>query len=140
MSELTTRISIHAPASRVWQTLIDVERWPEWTPSVRKIERLDPTPLGLGGRVRIEQPKLAPAVWTVTDWRPEAAFTWVSRRPGIVVTAVHAIDVTTASACDATLTVCFEGLLAPLVRLLSGRLTQHYMGLEAAGLKRVCES
>jgi hypothetical protein len=47
------------------------------------------------------------------------------------------IDVTTASARrDAH--GCFEGLLAPLVRLPSGRLTQHYMGQEAAGLKRVC--
>src|SRR5262245_11306267 len=98
MADLTTRVSIQAPASRVWRTMIDVERWPEWTASVRKVEHLEPAPLGVGSRVRIEQPKLAPAVWTVTDWRPEAAFTWVSRRPGIVVTAVHAVDATTANA------------------------------------------
>ena len=140
MAELTTRVSIQAPAARVWQTMIEVERWPEWTPSVRSIERLEPTPLGPGSRVRIEQPKLAPAVWTVTDWKPEVAFIWVSRRPGILVTALHAITASAAGACEVTLTVRFEGLLAPLIRLLTGRLTKHYMGLEAAGLKKVCEA
>jgi len=96
-------------------------------------------PLGIGSRVRIEQPKLAPAVWTITDWQPESAFIWVSRRPGVVVTALHAIEGNSEGASRVTLTVRFEGLLAPLIALLSGKLTQHYMGLEAAGLKQRCE-
>ena len=139
MSELTTSVSIHASRSRVWQVLIDVEHWPEWTPSVRRIEAVDAGALGVGSRVRIEQPKLAPAVWTITDWQPEAAFTWVSRRPGVVVTALHVIEGNSEGATRVTLTVRFEGLLAPLIALLSGKLTQRYMGLEAAGLKQRCE-
>ena len=139
MAELITTVRIEAPPSRVWPTMIDVERWAEWTPSVRRIERLEAQPLGVGSRVRIEQPKLAPAVWTVTEWRPEAAFIWISRRPGIVVTAVHAIEPTPEGGSLVTLIVRFAGLLAPLVAFVSGGLTRRYMGLEANGLKQRCE-
>jgi uncharacterized protein YndB with AHSA1/START domain len=110
MSELTTSVSINASPTRVWQILIDVERWAEWTASIRRIEHLDPVPLGIGSRVRIEQPKLAPAVWTITDWQPESAFIRVSRRPGVVVTALHAIEGNSEGASRVTLDRSLRGV------------------------------
>lgn len=29
---------IPAPRDEVWEVLADVERWPEWTPTVRRLE------------------------------------------------------------------------------------------------------
>ncbi len=33
---IATEIIIHAPAARVWDTLIDIDRYPEWNPFIRK--------------------------------------------------------------------------------------------------------
>ena len=44
--EISTAIS--SSAERVWAVLTDVERWPEWTPSITKITRLDSGPFAEG--------------------------------------------------------------------------------------------
>jgi len=139
MRELSTSIAIDAPAERVWETMIDVERWHEWTASITRIQRLDDRPFGLGSRARVEQPRLPVAVWTVTDWRPGRVFTWVSTGPGFSTTGVHAVEPESPTTSRATLVVRFGGLLAPLVAPFVRRLTTTYMGFEAAGLKRRSE-
>ena len=138
MRDFTTSITIAATPASVWEILTDVERWAEWTPSVRRIERLDAAPLGVGSRVRIQQPKLRPATWTVTEWQPAIGFTWASRSPGVVAIAQHAIE-RAADGSSVTLKVHFSGFLASVVGVLVGSLTRKYLGLEAAGLKARCE-
>jgi len=138
LREFTTSVTIAASPHRVWTVLADVERWPDWTRSVSRIEHLGPGALGVGSRVRIEQPRLRPAVWTVTAWQPALGFAWVAPSPGAVATGLHAIEAC-AGGSKVTLTIRFTGLLAPVVGLLAGRLTREYMGLEAAGLKARCE-
>ena len=75
-SEATNAVQHHAevdaPPEVVFAVLSDVERWPEWTPTVTRVERLGNAgaPLALGGRLRIVQPKVPPAEWTVTAFEP----------------------------------------------------------------------
>ena len=83
MREFSANVDIAATPERVWQVLAEVERWPEWTPSVLSVERLNAAPLGAGSQVRIQQPKLRPAVWTITRWEPTKQFVWVSSSPGL---------------------------------------------------------
>lgn len=66
---------IAAPAAAVWQELVDVERWPEWGPSVVAVEA-SPLPLcaATSGRVRT----LA-GVWVpfrVTDFAAGSMWAW----------------------------------------------------------------
>jgi uncharacterized membrane protein len=147
--DLAVTISIEAPADSVWRVLADVERWPEWTSSMTSLERLDRAPLGVGSRVRIRQPRLRPATWTITDWVPGERFTWVMRAIGVRITAGHSIRPTairptairpTGRGCSVELGVRYEGFLAGIVRRYYGSLTEEYMKQEAEGLRSRCEN
>src|SRR3712207_4344650 len=93
-------VEINVPAEAVWRLLEDVERWPEMTASIDRVELLDGGPFGKGSRARVHQPRLLPATWTVTEFTPGRSFTWESRTPGVTTVAVH--EVTSGSGGSAT--------------------------------------
>ena len=37
MTHFSVTVDIPAPPDRVWAVIADVERWPEWTPTVTRI-------------------------------------------------------------------------------------------------------
>lgn len=131
-------VDIAAPPDHVWKIMSDVEKWPEWTRSVRKIRRLDDGPFRVGSRVIISQPKFPPALWKATAIDGRRSFTWVSRGPGILVTANHSIEPAPAGS-RVTLSILFEGLLSSWFARLTAKINNEYLAMEAAGLKRQCE-
>lgn len=129
---------IIASPQRVWAVISDIERWPEWTASITRIERLDSGPIRVGSKARVKQPRLATALFEVTDWRPERGFDWVTRNPGVTALARHVIEPTERGA-RVTLSVEFSGPLAGVVAWWFGGLAQRYVQMEAEGLKRRAE-
>ena len=87
--EQRTSIDVAASPDRVWEVLVDVERWPEWTDSVSSVRPLDAGPLAVGSRVEIAQPRIPTGTYTVTALEPGSAFTWEQRQPGSTVSAHH---------------------------------------------------
>jgi uncharacterized protein YndB with AHSA1/START domain len=136
--QLVVTRAIEAPAEKVWPVLTDVERWPEWTPSITRIERLDTEPLGRGSRVRVIQPNLRPGVWTIVEWSPGRSFTWRMRAPGLGIVADHSIR-PEPNGCSVELRVRYEGFLGGLVGRAYGAITERYMNLEADGLRARAE-
>lgn len=134
MTHFGIDVEIQAPPDRVWRVMSDFERWPEWTPTVTSIERLDRGPVAAGSRLRIRQPKLPPALWRLTEFEPGKGFTWVTGSPGIRVTARHWVEAS-GTGSRATLSLQFSGLLGPLVARLTRGLNEGYLALEAKGLK-----
>lgn len=134
----TTSIDVAASAERVWQVMIDVDRWQEWTPSIASIARIGGVPFGIGMRARIRQPKLPPAVWTVTDVRVGRSFSWESRNPVLLATGVHEVT-PVGDGSRVTLSLTLEGMLSGVMGRLTGGLTQRYIEHEAAGLKQRSE-
>jgi uncharacterized membrane protein len=135
-----TSVEINAGPGLVWAVLIDLERWPHWTGSMRTVQILDDGPVAVGSAVRIEQPRLRPAVWRVTDLRQGRSFTWVSRIQGVTTEATH--DVHPASGGDtatATLTLRQYGWLSGPVGMLTAGMVRDYLHREAEGLKHWCE-
>lgn len=139
MTQTTFSQSIHisAPSPLVWSVMADVERWPEWTASISRVKVLSSGPLQVGGRFRIHQPGLPPALWRVTDLNPGVSFTWVSTVPGVYVTAQHKVE-SIARGTRVTLSICYEGLLGPLLAWWIGDLNERYLAMEATGLKARC--
>src|SRR5688500_19214568 len=81
------RMDVEAPVERVWEVLREVERWPEWAPTVTSVQRLDDGSLVVGSRVRVEQPRIPPTEYVVTELEPSRSFTWVPTGPGVRTTA-----------------------------------------------------
>ena len=139
MREFQISIDIHAPPERVWPIMADLERWSEWTPSISGIEVLDGKPAGLGSQVRVRQPKLLPATFTITEWKPDRGFKWVSHSLGLVAVGNHVIE-PGQTGSKVTLTLRFLGLLGGLAGFLGRNLIFRYIQLEASGLKARSES
>ncbi|HEX2041826.1 MAG TPA: SRPBCC family protein [Acidimicrobiales bacterium] len=135
-----TTLDIDAPAERVWEVMADVERWPEWTASVERAERLDDGPLRLGSRARLKQPRFPPVVWEVTELEPGRSFAWTAKNVGLTSVGRHRVVARGEGGATVTLTLEQEGPMAPLLALLTGKLTRRYVDTEAQGLKRRCEA
>jgi len=134
MRKFSITTDIAAPAERVWQVMSDVERWHEWTPSVRSIERLDSGPFAIGSRVVIRQPKFPPAWWKLTAIEPGRSFTWVSAAPGFRVVGHHCVE-PTPDGSRATLSLELQGVLGGVWGRLTRDITERYLAMEATGLK-----
>ncbi|MFE3199940.1 SRPBCC family protein [Embleya sp. NPDC059237] len=130
-------IRIEATAERVWEILMDVERWPTWTASMSEVHRLDREPFGVGSRVRVKQPRLPATQWVVTECEPGRSFTWTSRSGGVTTFADHRIRGDEGVTVELILRQ--SGLLTPLIGLVAGNLTRRYLRMEAEGLKERAE-
>lgn len=131
-------VEIAAPREKVWTVMTDVERWPEWTASVTSVELLDGTPLVVGSRARIRQPRLPVVVWTAIE--AGRHFEWRNVGPGLTSIASHRVEAVGAEAARVVLSFGWSGWLAPLIRLVYGDLSRRYVETEAEGLKRRCEA
>ncbi|MEQ7010275.1 SRPBCC family protein [Actinopolymorpha sp. B17G11] len=137
-SYVVTR-ELDAPVEVVWQVLSDVEAMPRWTPSMTRVRIAGGRPLGLGSRVRIRQPKLLPATWTVHDWRPVGGFAWHSRTTGVHTIATHRILPAGGRRSELTLSIEMRGAFArPMWRMVAGTI-RRYVDLELAGLAEAAE-
>lgn len=129
---------IEAPVEAVWQVMEDVVRWHEWTPSIRRVRRLGGGAFGVGSRALVFQPKLPPALWTVTDHQPGREFTWVSTAPGLRVAGIHRVE-PMPGGTRATVGIDIDGRFARPWARLTRAITERYLAFEADGLKARCE-
>jgi uncharacterized membrane protein len=139
VTAFSVAVNINAPPQRVLAVLCDVERWPEWSSTVTHVQRLDRGPFAVGSRARVLQPKLRPAVWQVTELDGNRSFTWVTRAPGVRMTAGHCVEAQ-GGGSRAALSFEISGLLGPIVSRLYRGLIQQYVATEASGLKRRSET
>ncbi|MFF5175860.1 SRPBCC family protein [Micromonospora sp. NPDC000089] len=134
-----TSIEIDADVDRVWAVQTDIDRWPEWTPSVRAARRGEDGPFTLGATARLEQPRLRPALWRVIEIDPPRFFAWESASPGVRSRGEHRIDPLPDGRVRVELALVQTGPLAAAVGLLGGGTMRRYLRQETEGLKRRCE-
>ena len=136
--EFQIDVDIEAPADIVWDVMSDGERWPEWTASVTSVKRLDKGPLRIGSSALIRQPKFPPARWVVTELLPRKSFTWKSGLPFLWVYGQHSVQ-PIGTGTRATLRLYYQGALGGLMARMTRDITNRYLGMEAAGLKKRSE-
>jgi carbon monoxide dehydrogenase subunit G len=131
-------IHIEASPDVVWSVTLDVEKWPEWTPTVTSVERVDNGPFGLGSGVRIKQPLQAEAEWVVSVFQAGRRFSWETRRAGLHMKATHEIS-SEGGGTTNVLRVEAAGLLARLLWPLLRLAVRRALAIENRGLKARCE-
>ena len=133
---------VAAPVEQVWNLLVDIERWPEWSESMTSVRRLGTGPLAVGERAVVKQPKLPELTWEVTELVEGSSFVWVARSPGITTTGGHYITPGGGGARTAKvrLTIDQNGPGAKLVGLFTNSLTRSYLQMERRGLTARAES
>lgn len=136
-SEIT--VDIDAPISRVWETVVDIERWPEWTATVSRAKIRGGGPLGPDSKVKVFRPKFPSAVWKVTVFEPEKFLELRTGFPGMRVVASRTL-VPRGAGCTLTLSLAFKGLFAGWVRQRTRERSSRYLATVAAAIKRRCES
>lgn len=133
--EQSTKIDVEAPVEQVWDVLCAVERWPEWASTVTSVRRLGEGPLVVGSRARVEQPRIPPTEYVVSELEPGRSFIWVATGPGVRTTARHVLEQLGSGGTRVTLSVGQAGPLGAVMGRFYRRLTDRYLAAEAEGLK-----
>lgn len=136
---VTDAIRIAAPPEIVWRVTAEVERWPEWTPTVTSVVLMTGPPLAVGSVARIKQPMQPEAEWVVTELVLGRRFAWETRRAGLRMVGRHELLVE-GDATKNLLSVDAEGPLAALGWVFLRPLMLGALRQENRGLKRRCES
>lgn len=137
--EQSITVDIGAPIDTVWAVLSNAESWPSWTASVTEVSVEGGGPLQVGSRARIKQPRIPRTVWTVTELVPGRSFTWTTKGPGVLGFARHELTALPEGGTRARLAVEQTGWLGGPVGKLYAGLTDRYLAMEAAGLRRRSE-
>ena len=132
-------VNINAPPERVWSVMMDVEHWPEWTESMKSVERLDDGEFGVGSKAKLKIRRSPNAnVWTVTELTPNRSFTWETNSGGVKGSATHVIE-PDGNGSKVTLIVDLSGPVAILFGWFIGGPSRQNVDMEAEGLKRRSE-
>lgn len=132
-------LDIDAPVERIWDLILDVESWPEYTPTMTSVQRLDNGPMAVGSAVRIKQPAQRERVWTVSELESGRRFAWSTRTMGSTMTGTHTL-VPTGSGTTQTLSVDIEGRFSRLLGTMIGRPIAKALASENLGFKAAAEN
>ncbi|GAA1873453.1 SRPBCC family protein [Myceligenerans crystallogenes] len=141
MASYSVSAEVAAPPEAVWRVVSDVESMPGWTASMSSVRVVEgPNPPAVGSAVRIEQPGLPLAVWTVDEWDPPRKFGWTSAVPGVRTQAEHVVEPAGDGRSRVTLAITQVGWLSGVVGALLRPKIRRLVDAELAGLKARAES
>ena len=130
--------TVGAPPAAVYQLFIDIERWPDLSPSTRSVRRLDSGPLRVGTVAIVKQPRLPSARWRVTELEPDRSFVWETRAGGVTTVGDHRVE-PDGSGSKITITLRTHGPLAGVVDLLVSGVARRHVAMELEGFRSAAE-
>jgi carbon monoxide dehydrogenase subunit G len=88
-------IDINAPAEKVWALIDKLEEWPQWMPSIRKIERVSQGPLTVGSQLSITAKVsglMVKLLMTITNFVPERNVVLEGKALGTKLTRFYTLE------------------------------------------------
>jgi len=88
-------IDINAPVQKVWGLIDKLEEWPQWMPSIRKIERVSKGPLAVGSQLAVTAKVSGLTVtllMTITEFVPERTVVMKGKALGTNLTRFYTLE------------------------------------------------
>jgi carbon monoxide dehydrogenase subunit G len=88
-------VEINAPVKKVWRLIDDLEEWPQWMPSIKKIERVSKGPLTVGSQLSVTARVSRLTVrllMTITEFVSERAVVMQGRALGTKLTRFYTLE------------------------------------------------
>jgi uncharacterized membrane protein len=88
-------IDINAPVKKVWALVDKLEEWPQWMPSIQKIERLSKGPLSVGSQLSVTAKVSGLTVallMTITEFIPERKVVLEGQALGTKLTRFYGLE------------------------------------------------
>jgi carbon monoxide dehydrogenase subunit G len=88
-------IEINAPVKKVWALIDKLEGWPQWMPSIKKIERISKGPLAVGSQLSVTAKVSGLTVtllMTVTEFVPERTVVMNGKALGTNLTRFYKLE------------------------------------------------
>jgi hypothetical protein len=136
--KIENNVFINASETHVWDVTTDVEKWPEWTPTIDSVKRMDKGSFGKGSKVLLKQPMQPEAEWTVTRFEAGQLFAWETYRRGMHITAYHELT-PNGGGTENKLVVEMKGALVILLWPIFKLAVSKALADENNGLKIKCE-
>lgn len=70
--KFSSSLEVDAPPEKVWALVNELEEWPRWIPSIKKIEKLSEGALGEGSQIRVTAKSIITVklLMTITEFVP----------------------------------------------------------------------
>lgn len=88
----SSSVEINAPVEKVWALVDRLEEWPQWMPSIKKIERVSEGPLTVGSQLSVTAKVNRLTVnllMTITEFVPERSVMMQGRALGTNLTRFY---------------------------------------------------
>jgi len=88
-------IDINAPAEKVWALIDKLEEWPQWMPSIKKIEKLSEGPLAVGSQLSVTAKVSGLTVtllMTIIEFVPKRSVVLEGKVLGIKLTRFYTLE------------------------------------------------
>jgi uncharacterized membrane protein len=120
-------VEINTPVETVWALVNEIEDWPKWIPSLKKIEKLSEGPLNKGSRVLVVAKSIVKVnlFMTITEFISQQRVVMEGRVLGVKMTRYYELSPFDKNKTRLTAGGEVTGLLAFLVRRSGQKLSEE---------------
>ena len=125
--KFSASVEINATPEKAWALLNNVEEWPRWIPSLKKIEKVSKGPLGAGSRVLVVARSLITVnlLMTITEFIPGRRVVMEGKVLGVKMTRYYELEPVGQDKAKLTAGGEVSGILSFLVRRGGQKLSEE---------------
>jgi carbon monoxide dehydrogenase subunit G len=125
--KFSASVEINTTSEKAWALVKNVEEWPSWIPSLKKIEKVTKGPMDVGSRVLVVAKSLITVnlLMTITEFVPGRRVVMEGKVLGVKMTRYYEMEPVAQNKAKLTAGGEVSGLLAFLVRRGGQRLSEE---------------